>query len=362
MRLAFFSVLVDQDGVHSVMEGNLFDVPPELRDAGKIREYVGLVSPGWHQTEAGYDAFVFYDRVGLRFVMPALFLRGVNRKKRQKIYGYKAQFSKGEIEEYIQNWLNGRDKYRSEIEADLGMLVHDLRRLSSSIYHAAEHAKASLKESDTFSLNRSLDTVIAAQTMLTIRTDFLDFSSSPDGDRPSKEIPIYRRLDKVIKCFRPYAVSRGIQIKISGESYNTTFGPNVFEIIPYILIDNAVKYGLSGREIKVEVFDSGVVTEIIVESLGPKIDNGEVKRIFERGYRGNNAVKANQAGSGLGLYLASNLVKKFDGEIFIKSIEGDEEFDVGGATYCVQSFHVRLPSKPNARNSIKRGRKKRKAW
>ncbi|MBO5468168.1 MAG: HAMP domain-containing histidine kinase [Lachnospiraceae bacterium] len=77
------------------------------------------------------------------------------------------------------------------------------------------------------------------------------------------------------------------------------------------LLDNAVKYGKSGDEIILAVRELGLTIEISVTDQNEPISEEERTRIFERFYRGQNAVE--KEGVGIGLYLVREIIEKEGG-------------------------------------------------
>ena len=80
------------------------------------------------------------------------------------------------------------------------------------------------------------------------------------------------------------------------------------------LLENAVKY--SGADSKIFVrANKGGDFGISVASVGLPITELDKKRIFERGVRGVEAQKRVPAGTGIGLYLASRVMRLHEGTI-----------------------------------------------
>lgn len=177
--------------------------------------------------------------------------------------------------------------------------------------------------------------------MLRIRTDVLDFSRNPDEDYDIEEVPVYRRVDKVVRCFRPTAIKSNVEIKISGGSRAICEGPNVFEIIPYILIDNAVKYAPQNSTIDVTFSHVGSNVEFTVKSIGPRILENEREKIFDKGFRASAAKRSVSSGSGIGLYLASTLINQFAGSISVDT--STDEILTSDGSRCEVEFRVRIP-------------------
>ena len=104
-----------------------------------------------------------------------------------------------------------------------------------------------------------------------------------------------------------------------------------FEMILNNLISNAMKHCRSEESIIVCI-DQTISTnqiKIIVKDTGPGIRKEDLPHIFERYYQSAQNNKNSSAGAGLGLSIASNLVKLFEGTIEVKSKEHE------GTTFVV---------------------------
>lgn len=88
-----------------------------------------------------------------------------------------------------------------------------------------------------------------------------------------------------------------------------------------ILLQNAIKYGQEGTEIQVTVshLDGRIRAE--VKNFGSVIPKEELEHVFEKFYRASN--HGAKDGSGLGLVVADNIVKRHGGEISVSSSEKD---------------------------------------
>jgi signal transduction histidine kinase/DNA-binding response OmpR family regulator len=109
--------------------------------------------------------------------------------------------------------------------------------------------------------------------------------------------------------------------------------PDRFHQVLVNLVDNAVKYSNSGRSVEVRI-ESGDRSWIAsVQDHGRGIPLREQERIFERFYRLDPNMREGVSGSGLGLYIARELVQRMSGRIWVESSEGE------GST-----FRVELPA------------------
>lgn len=92
------------------------------------------------------------------------------------------------------------------------------------------------------------------------------------------------------------------------------------------LIDNAVKYASSGRQLEVSVAVDG---RVAVADRGPGIAAKHRARIFERFYRCDDSLTAKSSGSGLGLCIAKRLVEEMGGDLRYEPRPG------GGARFVI---------------------------
>jgi signal transduction histidine kinase len=88
------------------------------------------------------------------------------------------------------------------------------------------------------------------------------------------------------------------------------------------LLDNAIKYTPKGGTVTVGFAQRGDQVEISVSDTGYGIPKAEQDRIFTKFYRGSNIQTVVADGSGLGLYVVSQIVKLHDGSVAFESEEG----------------------------------------
>lgn len=88
------------------------------------------------------------------------------------------------------------------------------------------------------------------------------------------------------------------------------------------LVENAMKYTAPGGNIYVEVLREGANIKVLVRDTGMGILKDQEKRIFTKYFRGSNALKMETEGTGLGLFIAKNVVETHGGKIWFISEEG----------------------------------------
>ena len=99
------------------------------------------------------------------------------------------------------------------------------------------------------------------------------------------------------------------------------------------LLDNAVKYSPGGGDIRLTVETADDAVRFSVADGGLGIPTVEESRIFEKFYRLDPDMTGGIGGTGLGLYIASELVRRVNGRIWVEP--NDEQGSI---------FHVEVPA------------------
>jgi signal transduction histidine kinase len=88
------------------------------------------------------------------------------------------------------------------------------------------------------------------------------------------------------------------------------------------LVDNAVKYSPDGGEVRVEISNESDGIRFAVRDQGLGIPYGEQRRIFDKFYRLDPDMTRGIGGTGLGLYICRELVRRMEGRIWVTSEPG----------------------------------------
>jgi PAS domain S-box-containing protein len=88
------------------------------------------------------------------------------------------------------------------------------------------------------------------------------------------------------------------------------------------LLDNAIKYSPDGGEVRLSVEPAGESVRFAVADSGLGIPRPEASRIFEKFYRLDPDMTRGIGGTGLGLYIARELVRRVKGRIWVEPNNG----------------------------------------
>ena len=98
------------------------------------------------------------------------------------------------------------------------------------------------------------------------------------------------------------------------------------------ILSNAVKYTPEGGDVTFAISEQDKMVIINISDTGYGISEEDLPKIFEKFYRSENPQIINQAGSGLGLATAVEIIQLHDGEVDVQS-------DIGQGT----QFTIRIP-------------------
>ncbi|MEK7626762.1 MAG: ATP-binding protein [Patescibacteria group bacterium] len=90
------------------------------------------------------------------------------------------------------------------------------------------------------------------------------------------------------------------------------------------LLDNAMKYNVKNGEVVVSLESDPVsyYAKLVIKDTGVGIPEEEIKKLFQKFYRGTNVIQMEPNGSGLGLYITKNIIEGQGGKISVISQPG----------------------------------------
>ncbi len=161
---------------------------------------------------------------------------------------------------------------------------------------------------------------------------FLSRSDSGASKIHMEQISLSDTLMDSILIFEPLAFEKSKKLQYRLVPNLTILADeNRIKQLFSILLDNALKYSDEKGQIWVELeCNTAKTIQIMVASSGDTMTTEQCKLIFERFYRTDPAREHN-GGYGLGLSIASSIVKELEGKIWCTSQNG------------INSFYVQLP-------------------
>jgi signal transduction histidine kinase len=111
-------------------------------------------------------------------------------------------------------------------------------------------------------------------------------------------------------------IEQGQPVRFGGTQAVTHAKPSSLKRVVINLVNNAVRYG--GRaDVQVRQTDEHVV--ITIDDNGPGIPPRHLEGVFEPLYRIEHSRNRDTGGTGLGLYIARDLIRKQAGELTLRN-------------------------------------------
>lgn len=150
-------------------------------------------------------------------------------------------------------------------------------------------------------------------------------------EQPERVDPL-RLAINLANDFQPQAVEKGVKIEIDEGSFGRIFGDKHLLAVKNLiaqalsnLLDNAVKYADLRTSIEIQAMtvkvmpSAKVAVGLAVRSIGLPIAQEEIKKLLNRGVRGEAAKQRVPAGTGIGLYLANRVMEIHQGTVFVQA-------------------------------------------
>jgi two-component system phosphate regulon sensor histidine kinase PhoR len=161
-----------------------------------------------------------------------------------------------------------------------------------------------------------------ASRMARLTEDLLTLARVESGEQrfDTRPVPAGELLRDAEESFNERAGGLGIELLVE----DTTSGQvdadtEAIHQVFSNLVDNALKYGGSGRKLVLGARDTHRGVEFYVKDYGPGISSEHLPRLFERFYRVDKARSRESGGTGLGLAIAKHVVLAHGGTIRAES-------------------------------------------
>lgn len=223
------------------------------------------------------------------------------------------------------------------IKEILDSTLHEVRRFSAQLLKFAE--RLSRDTDGQPQLNQTALSLFYTAGMISSRLAYTDIELNPRALESQTPIRsgIYKKFDKAKRILAEEARDRSINVRLNGESRVEIDALPVFELLPFVLLDNVIKYSPPNQTVSVE-FEKHLGRQLVtVSSMGPTISREELPKLFDKGFRGASA--KSMPGQGLGLFLAKS-VCDFHGITIRAESRQDVSYQLNGIDYA--EFRVEL--------------------
>ncbi|MEK9168415.1 MAG: ATP-binding protein [Patescibacteria group bacterium] len=217
---------------------------------------------------------------------------------------------------------------------------HQLRTPLTGIHWALESLSKQILSEEQKGL---LDTAFQETTNLSKTVnDLLDVSKIEEGKfgYQFENVNIVDFIEETIVSVQDLAKQFGIKLyfqKSEEPSIVVSIDSQKLGIVLFNLFDNAIRYNVANGQVTatIERVKDEPYVQVSVKDTGIGVPADQINKLFAKFFRADNAVKFAPGGSGLGLYIAKNIIKRHGGEIRVES-------EINRGT----TFYFTLPTDP----------------
>ena len=325
-------------------DGALFPLSTKIH-VEKELNYLMTATPGWTISPSGYAAYVTTLSSDERIYLAVYGLKiaGIT-SSRGRENRLSIKLERQDFEKFIKKSIEALRQSKEKLNSVMRANIHEVRSINADIYNSAYRLRENFElssyiEERDYPIVRNIEEL---SKILRTRTDVLDVLSNPALlQAPKGSIPIYRAFHRVVLSLDSTALAGRVQLKMSGSSVGRVSGSTLFDVIPYLLIQNAIKYAPRESIVQVEFSEDVFYVEVTISSKGPVVEDDEAERIFMLGFRGRNAQHVTTEGTGFGLYLVRMLVESHQGAS-IRFTQGPDREMINGISYSATYVTIKM--------------------
>jgi len=184
----------------------------------------------------------------------------------------------------------------------------------------------------------------SSQKLVSVIEDFLNITRIELGRMKYEmgDFDFGKLAKQVTEEQRPNIEKQGLKLEFmdDGEDHNIYADSGKINQVLNNIIDNAAKYTKQGSiKVRVEnlsMADGSEMTRFTAEDTGVGIEKDMLSKLFQKFVRAYDAGKANVIGTGLGLYVAKQIVDGLGGRIWAES-EGKGK----GSRFIIEMRHTK---------------------
>ena len=196
--------------------------------------------------------------------------------------------------------------------------VHDLRNIGSyfiSLTETIEQDYSELVEDD-----ENIKALLLLYDMVNYRLDVIEGIQKQNDKRVLQKV--HPQIRKLTILMRYQAKNKSVRFLIGNNQENQVYLSRNIYLALFLLLENAVKHSLFNSDIDISFQENDEYTEVMISNRCKKIEQSEIPKLVERGYRGINTASK---GSGLGLTLAKSIFDSYGADFTISVVPVNKE-------------------------------------
>lgn len=244
-------------------------------------------------------------------------LKGVVKEDENRYFG-KFLWSIGQLKDTLDVTRKRELELEREKKQMLLSLSHDIKTplntiklyakaLDEGVYQEETQKNRAIRQigEKTKEIERYVDEIVKSS-----REDILDIRVDK-GEFYLKDL-----MERVLATYEDKCSIRMINLQV-GSYENCLLKGDLdrMEEVLENLFENAFKYG-DGRQITITFYEEDYCQLIRIFNTGEPVTDHELNHVFESFFRGSNS--KGEQGSGLGLYICRQIMRKMEGEIFVE--------------------------------------------
>ncbi len=221
-----------------------------------------------------------------------------------------------------------REKHLDELKSEfISVAAHQLRTPLSAIKWAIQMAiseeEGGLSEEQQELLNKAYK---SNERVINLVRDLLNVSRIEEGrfGYEFSKVNFKKVFEVLMEEADNQIKKKKIKLQIQKPKKLPVINADKEKIILAVqnLLDNAIKYTPERGEVYFGIKTGKKELEITVKDNGVGIPEKDQKKLFSKFFRGENVMRMQTEGTGLGLFIAKNIIENHNGRINIDSEEG----------------------------------------
>ncbi len=351
----------------SVLDGTFFEAPQICHKAKTRlckRHYESIeLAQGFHECPMGLSSYSSGEK-GQPIVTAVRIADTYDRRKLRQAEGFlptlpkkvvldslfrtRSLISEAHPKSQIKRPLDSNgaaDTDATEDKVLVDFSLHEIRKFNTQIKRYAEELMISSANPDAkfvAFVDLKSKSIFASSSMLSTRLSVYDFEANPEViTSSSQRASLYKKFDKARRVLEVYAKDQRVRIdQFDGASYYEMDSYQVLDFLPFVILENAIKYSPKDQNISVAFDDTSTSLKVTVSSLGPKNTKEDLREVFVKRGRGSVARSLDTSGGGYGLYFAKLICELHDIDISVNS--GDAVLTFNGLEYSIFTVELRL--------------------